>query len=204
MNMGSSPLVAFRGAGREGGPGGLPGGSGGSEGEQKPKALQDDSSPDSSVSNAVLPAHAQRMRSLFASDKLFAACRVSNGGLTERAACDGRGVGPAAQEVLTGRTQLGCGGCCGRGRRGAHLKHVRHGCDAGRVEAQRLVERRRVLPRRKESVWEEGRYAGPGDGRGACGTAAAQEMRAGRIPAAEVSAGQGHARSAPETCRSWS
>ena len=33
--------------------------------------------------------------------------------------------------------------------RGAHPKHPRHVCDAGRVEAQRLVERRRLLPIRK-------------------------------------------------------
>ena len=33
--------------------------------------------------------------------------------------------------------------------RGAHPKHVLHVCDAGRVEAQRLVERRRALPSRK-------------------------------------------------------
>ena len=33
----------------------------------------------------------------------------------------------------------------GRGTHGAHLKHVRHACDAGRVEAQRLVERGRSL-----------------------------------------------------------
>ena len=31
-------------------------------------------------------------------------------------------------------------------RAGAHVEHVGHGCDAGGVEAQRLVERR-VLPR---------------------------------------------------------
>eukprot|EP00964_Phaeocystis_antarctica_P025646 scaffold14435_cov55-Phaeocystis_antarctica.AAC.2 len=36
--------------------------------------------------------------------------------------------------------------------RGAHLEHVAHGRDAGRVEAERLVERRRGLPSRKEGV----------------------------------------------------
>eukprot|EP00964_Phaeocystis_antarctica_P031102 scaffold17599_cov43-Phaeocystis_antarctica.AAC.1 len=36
--------------------------------------------------------------------------------------------------------------------RGAHVEHVAHVRDAGRVEAQRLVERRRVLPSRKEGV----------------------------------------------------
>ena len=43
-----------------------------------------------------------------------------------------------------------------RGTGGAHIKHVHHGGDAGRVEAQRLVERRRALPSREEGsqrVW---------------------------------------------------
>eukprot|EP00964_Phaeocystis_antarctica_P069685 scaffold42367_cov61-Phaeocystis_antarctica.AAC.5 len=31
----------------------------------------------------------------------------------------------------------------------AHVEHVAHVCDAGRVESQRLVERRRVLPSRE-------------------------------------------------------
>ena len=34
----------------------------------------------------------------------------------------------------------------GQGMRGAHGEHVVHGRDAGRVEAQRLVEVRRALP----------------------------------------------------------
>eukprot|EP00964_Phaeocystis_antarctica_P030330 scaffold17120_cov41-Phaeocystis_antarctica.AAC.3 len=59
--------------------------------------------------------------------------------------------------------------------RGAHLEHPAHGCDAGRVEAQRLVELRRGLPSRKEGrtmrgeVWAEGggAWAG-GSARAAC------------------------------------
>eukprot|EP00964_Phaeocystis_antarctica_P091314 scaffold58545_cov57-Phaeocystis_antarctica.AAC.2 len=35
----------------------------------------------------------------------------------------------------------------GQGTRGAHGEHELHGRDAGRVEAQRLVEHRRALPR---------------------------------------------------------
>ena len=31
--------------------------------------------------------------------------------------------------------------------RGAHVEHAAHGCDAGGVETQRLVEHRRFLPR---------------------------------------------------------
>jgi len=42
------------------------------------------------------------------------------------------------------------------GRRGAHLKHVVHGSDAGGVEAQRLVERIRVLPRVQREGIDEG------------------------------------------------
>ena len=37
----------------------------------------------------------------------------------------------------------------GQGTRGADQKHALHGCDFGRVETQRLVERVRVLPSRK-------------------------------------------------------
>ena len=39
-----------------------------------------------------------------------------------------------------------------QGTRGAHDEHGVHGCDAGCLEAQRLVERRRLLPSRKESI----------------------------------------------------
>ena len=37
----------------------------------------------------------------------------------------------------------------GLGTRGAHREHAAHVRDLGRVEAERLVERRRVLPSRK-------------------------------------------------------
>ena len=37
--------------------------------------------------------------------------------------------------------------------RGAHLKHAVHGCDAGGVYAQRLIERLRVLPSRRERAY---------------------------------------------------
>ena len=42
------------------------------------------------------------------------------------------------------RTQLDIGG--EKSTPGAHVKHVLHRCDAGRVETQRLVEHRRALP----------------------------------------------------------
>ena len=70
-------------------------------------------------------------------------------------------------EVRPGRREgLGCGGGTtsgmhvwmwpdsrlvgAKGTRGAHDEHVAHVCDAGGVEAQRLVEGRRELPSRKE------------------------------------------------------
>ena len=79
-----------------------------------------------------------------------------------------------------------------RGTGGAHIKHGLHGGDAGRVEAQRLVERRRPLPSRKEGIqgrrrvgWEA-RACGLIAVRGACGRGA--EGRPG---------GAGNWRSAP-------
>eukprot|EP00964_Phaeocystis_antarctica_P062971 scaffold37756_cov51-Phaeocystis_antarctica.AAC.3 len=48
--------------------------------------------------------------------------------------------------------------------RGAHVEHAFHVRDAGRVEAQQLVERPRKLPSRKEGVRCGARY-GPRGGR---------------------------------------
>ena len=42
----------------------------------------------------------------------------------------------------------------GQGTRGAHVEHAAHGRDLGRVEAERLVERRRELPSRKAGMRE--------------------------------------------------
>eukprot|EP00964_Phaeocystis_antarctica_P057080 scaffold33736_cov50-Phaeocystis_antarctica.AAC.4 len=79
--------------------------------------------------------------------------------------------------------------------RGAHVEHVEHGCDLGRVEAERLVERRRVLPSRKEGV-RCGVRCGPGAG--GRGPAAAHERHARREgPALKAVRRLGHARSAP-------
>eukprot|EP00964_Phaeocystis_antarctica_P128136 scaffold91858_cov53-Phaeocystis_antarctica.AAC.3 len=78
--------------------------------------------------------------------------------------------------------------------RGAHGKHVAHGRDAGRVEAQRLVERLRSLPSRKEGVRCRAR-CGPGAGERV--PAAAHERHARREgPAVEAGGAIGHARSA--------
>ena len=59
------------GGGGKGGKGG--GGAGGEAGEHAPKPLQ---AEPYRVTNSTLPDHAQRMRSLFTSDKPFAACQV--------------------------------------------------------------------------------------------------------------------------------
>ena len=74
------------------------GGAGGAEGEHAPTLLQVELYL---VSNAALPAHAQRMRSLFASDKALVSCRVE-WVLTERVACllgGGRACGVATAQA---------------------------------------------------------------------------------------------------------
>jgi len=81
------------------------------------------------------------------------------------------------------------------GRRGAHLKHVLHVSDAGRVETQRLVERVRALPSAKGGVGS-GRHAkrrraeAPGWLREACG--------------GHPAGGSGRCGAAPETCTACS
>ena len=63
-----------RGTGRGGGGGGESGGSGGGgEGEHAPKLLH---SEPYWLTNAAVPDHAQRMRSLFASDSPYVRCGV--------------------------------------------------------------------------------------------------------------------------------
>ena len=66
-----------------------------------------------------------------------APCRVSNGGHTVRDEGAGRQTGATAS-IVQGRARLQIGSKAGGG---AHPEHALHGCDAGRVEAQRLVER---------------------------------------------------------------
>eukprot|EP00964_Phaeocystis_antarctica_P055511 scaffold32656_cov108-Phaeocystis_antarctica.AAC.2 len=79
-----------------------------------------------------------------------ALCRV------ERRACGaGRGIRPGRREGVGCRRRkrhawgLKAGA---QGTRGAHVEHVLHGRDLGRVEAERLVEHRRGLPRRKAGM----------------------------------------------------
>ena len=92
-----------------------------------------------------MPAHAQRVSSLLAADKEFAPCRVERRAYAmrgERALGDGSASGVDGE----GPTQ----GCGGQGTRGAHVEHAVHVRDLGSVEAERVVERPRVLPSRKE------------------------------------------------------
>ena len=66
-----------------------------------------------------------------------------------------------AQAACTGGSDSTRLKAAGQGTRGAHFEHAAHGCDARRVEAERLVERRRVLPSRKAGMRRGTRY-GPG------------------------------------------
>eukprot|EP00964_Phaeocystis_antarctica_P017161 scaffold9465_cov50-Phaeocystis_antarctica.AAC.3 len=87
---------------------------------------------------------------------LFAPCRESKGGHTVRG------------EVRTGRSgrrwaTAGHAACrrarlqiWGRARGRAHEEHVEHARDAGGVEAQRLVERLRILPRVERRAYDAG------------------------------------------------
>ena len=53
-----------------------------------------------------------------------------------------------------------------QGTRGAHFEHVGHGYEAGGIEAQRLVERQRALPRVESRAYGAGRgVCRPGGGR---------------------------------------
>ena len=103
-------------------------------------------------------------------------------------------VGDRGARSMRGRARLQTGG---RARGGAHPEHVLHVRDAGGVEAQRLVERRRVLPRveRRACGAERGagRVAG-GSGQPRC------TERAGEGSTADW--GQGTGRSARGTCTS--
>ena len=85
----------------------------------------------------------------------------------------------AAATCQVERRGVQCGTRCGLGARGrgpaAAHEHVAHVSDAGRVEAQRLVEHRRALPSRKEGI-RCGARCGPG-ARGR-GPAAAHERHA--------------------------
>ena len=79
----------------------------------------------------------------------------------------------SVQEAPTGRLVVG--------HARSAPKHVAHVRDAGRVEAQRLVERRRALPSRKGGI---GR--GETRGREGCGEAAAAHAACRKAPTVET------------------
>ena len=110
-----------------------------------------------------------------------APCRESKGGHTVRYevwAWRWEGVGDRDARSAQGSARLPFGSMA---REGAHVEHIAHGCDAGGVEAQRLVERRRTLPRVARracgAVRGSGREAGGGGHRT---TAAHAACRGGR------------------------
>ena len=81
----------------------------------------------------------------------------------------GKGYGPGGVGALGGsdaRSACARGGpdsrlCGSQGTRGAHPEHFAHVRDLGRVEAERLVERLRVLPSRKAGM-RRGKRCGAG------------------------------------------
>ena len=81
-----------------------------------------------------------------------ARCRV------ERRACNvGRGAAQEREGVGWRRRSRHAWGApdsrrWGQDTRGAHQEHIAHARDLGRVEAERLVERRRALPSRKAGM----------------------------------------------------
>ena len=89
-------------------------------------------------------------------------CRESKGGHTVWEEVQGTGRSEAAGDrgarSLQGRARVQIGS---RARGGAHEEHFAHGYDAGGVEAQRLVERRRSLPIERK-VYDAGLVAGGG------------------------------------------
>ena len=88
----------------------------------------------------------------------------------------------ASNKQARARLQVG-----GKARGGAHREHVVHVRDAGCVEDQRLVERRRVLPRDKTRAYGAGdvrtgrrEVAGDSDAKGPQGRARGCRLGAGQ------------------------
>eukprot|EP00964_Phaeocystis_antarctica_P103349 scaffold68639_cov42-Phaeocystis_antarctica.AAC.1 len=97
-------------------------------------------------------------------------------------------AGDGGARSVQGRARLQIGS---RARRGAHVEHVAHVRDAGGVEAQRLVERRRGLPRVERRAYGAGRDSAReagGGGRPRC------TQRAGGGPDCRLGAGHGEER----------
>ena len=96
------------------------------------------------------------------------------------------GPGGGRRRVIAGRPRCKQGAgerarlqIRGRPRGGTRPEHVGHGCDAGGVEAQRLVERIRVLPSRRGGI-RCGARGGPG-GERAWREDGASDMHTGRV-----------------------
>jgi len=83
----------------------------------------------------------------------------------------GRQTGGRQATAADERAREGSTADWGQATRGAHLEHVIHGRDAGRVvKAQRLVERLRALPRvKRRASMRCGARCGPGAVGGAQG-----------------------------------
>eukprot|EP00964_Phaeocystis_antarctica_P114348 scaffold78323_cov43-Phaeocystis_antarctica.AAC.1 len=90
------------------------------------------------------------------------------------------------------RLQIG-----GKARGRAHVEHLVHGCDAGGVEAQWLVERRRALPSAERRAYD---VLGRGEGYRERPESAGHRGARSAQGRARVQIG----RSAPETSRTWS
>eukprot|EP00964_Phaeocystis_antarctica_P061666 scaffold36871_cov49-Phaeocystis_antarctica.AAC.1 len=91
----------------------------------------------------------------------------------------GDGRRPRDTQRAWGGARLQVGG---RARGGAHDEHVLHVRDAGRVEGQRLVERRRLLSRVERRGYDAGRGSGReagGSGRPRCKRRAGEGSTAG-------------------------
>ena len=109
-------------------------------------------------------------------------CRESKGGHTVRGEVQSTGepkaAGDRSARRAQGRARLRIGS---RARGGAHVEHVAHVRDAGGVEAQWLVERRRVLPRVERRAYRAGRGAAreAADDRGASSVQEGLDCRLG-------------------------
>ena len=98
-------------------------------------------------------------------------CRESKEGYAVR----GEVYGSGGSRRWTTAAQIG-----GRARGGAHRKHGAHVCDARGVEAQRLIERRRALPRVDRRAYDAGR-CGPWKWEAAGGRGASSVHRRARL-----------------------
>ena len=89
----------------------------------------------------------------------------------------------AAQAARSGKAQLKAVG--GQGTRGAHVEHAVHVRDLGGVKAQRLIERFRDLPSRREGHMHMpcGARCGPGGGRAWAAAAQASSTGKARLKA---------------------